>query len=169
MQGATRESVAAVKEIGGTIEQLSAIASVIESAVQRQSHSTQEIACSVKDAASGAEETAGHISQVNRGATDTGAASAQVLNLAQMLAAESCRLQQELDIFHGKRSRGLSSIRGGERRSSTTRPDLRGQSSGRPEPSPARNDGMDIPRKPSNSWKSSRSERPQGCHLQDRP
>jgi methyl-accepting chemotaxis protein len=99
MQHATRESVAAVKEIGGTIEQLSTIASVIEHAVQRQSHSTQEIASSVKDVASGAEETAGHISQVNSGATDTGAASEQVLNLAQMLAAESCRLQQELDIF----------------------------------------------------------------------
>ncbi|UFX42759.1 hypothetical protein HAP47_0026445 [Bradyrhizobium sp. 41S5] len=49
--------------------------------------------------ASGAEETSGHISQVDSGAADTGVASEQVLNLAQMLAAESCRLQQELDVF----------------------------------------------------------------------
>jgi methyl-accepting chemotaxis protein len=44
MQGATQESVAAIKEIGDTIGQISEIASSIASAVEQQSSATQEIA-----------------------------------------------------------------------------------------------------------------------------
>jgi hypothetical protein len=36
---------------------------------------------------------------VNRGATETGSASDEVLNSAQTLSAESTRLRQELDRF----------------------------------------------------------------------
>ena len=49
MQGATQESVAAIKEIGGTIGQISAIASSIASAVEQQGSATQEIARSVQN------------------------------------------------------------------------------------------------------------------------
>jgi methyl-accepting chemotaxis protein len=99
MQGATQESVAAIKEIGSTIGQISNIASTIATAVQQQSDATQEIARSVQGVAQGTQATADNITQVNRGAIETGSASEEVLNSAQTLSAESTRLRQELDRF----------------------------------------------------------------------
>ena len=99
MQGATQESVAAIKEIGGTIAQISNIAATIASAVEQQSSATQEIARSVQNVAQGTHEAAANIMQVNRGATETGSASEEVLNSAKTLSTESTRLRQELDRF----------------------------------------------------------------------
>jgi methyl-accepting chemotaxis protein len=99
MQGATQESVAAIKEIGDTIAQISSIASSIAGAVEQQSSATQEIARSVQSVALGTHEAAANIVQVNRGATETGSASADVLNSARTLSTESTRLRKELDRF----------------------------------------------------------------------
>jgi methyl-accepting chemotaxis protein/CHASE3 domain sensor protein len=99
MQEATQESVAAIKEIGGTIAQISNIASSIASAVEQQSSATQEIARSVQTVAQGTQEAAANIMQVNRGATETGSASEEVLNSAKSLSTESARLREELDRF----------------------------------------------------------------------
>jgi methyl-accepting chemotaxis protein len=99
MQGATGESVAAIKEIGATIAEISAIASSIAGAVAQQSTATQEIAKSVQNVAEGTQQTAASIVQVNRGATETGSASEEVLNSASTLSAESARLRAELDRF----------------------------------------------------------------------
>ena len=99
MQGATQESVTAIKAIGGTISQISGISSEIASAVEQQSSATQEIARNVQNVAKGTHEAASSIMQVNRGATETGAASEEVLNSARTLSSESARLRQELDRF----------------------------------------------------------------------
>lgn len=99
MQGATRESVAAIKEIGGTIGKISDIATTIADAVAQQSTATQEIARSVQNVAQGTEEAAASIMQVNRGATETGTASEEVLHSARTLSSESTRLREELDRF----------------------------------------------------------------------
>ena len=99
MQGATQESVAAIKEIGGTIAQISNIASTIASAVEEQSSATQEIARSVQNVAQGTGEAAVNIMEVNRGAAETGSASANVLDSARSLSAESTRLREELNRF----------------------------------------------------------------------
>jgi len=99
MQGATQESVAAIKEIGGTIGKISDIASTIASAVEQQSSATQEIARSVQNVAQGTQEAATNVMQVNRGATETGSASEEVLNSARTLSSESTRLREELDRF----------------------------------------------------------------------
>ena len=99
MQGATQESVAAIKEIGGTIGKISDIASTIASAVEQQSSATQEIARSVQNVAQGTQEAATNVLHVNRGATETGAASEEVLNSARTLSSESTRLREELDRF----------------------------------------------------------------------
>jgi methyl-accepting chemotaxis protein/chaperonin cofactor prefoldin len=99
MQVATQESVAAIKEIGDTIGQISRIASTIATAVEHQSAATQEIARNVQNVAHGTQEVAGSITEVNRGASETGAASAEVLNSAQTLSVESTRLRQELERF----------------------------------------------------------------------
>lgn len=99
MQEATQESVSAIKEIGGTIGQISKIAGNIAAAIEQQSTATTEIARNVQSAASGTFEIAESISEVNRGASETGTASGEVLNSAQTLAVESTRLRQELDRF----------------------------------------------------------------------
>jgi methyl-accepting chemotaxis protein len=99
MQGATQESVAAIKEIGGTIGKISGIASTIATAVEQQSSATQEIAKSVQNVAQGTQEAAASVMQVNRGATETGTASEEVLNSARTLSSESTRLREELDRF----------------------------------------------------------------------
>lgn len=99
MQDATQESVAAIKEIGATIGQISEIASTIATAVEQQSSATQEIAQNVQNVAQGTQQVAGNITEVNRGATETGSASEEVLHSAQTLSAESARLRQELDLF----------------------------------------------------------------------
>jgi methyl-accepting chemotaxis protein len=99
MQGATQESVAAIKEIGGTIAKISDIAATISSAVAQQSSATQEIARSVQNVAQGTQEAAANIMRVNRGATETGSASEDVLSSARTLSTESTRLREELDRF----------------------------------------------------------------------
>ena len=99
MQGATQESVAAIKEIGGTIGKISEIAATIATAVEQQSSATQEIARSVQNVAQGTQEAAANVMQVNRGATETGSASEEVLNSARSLSSESTRLREELDRF----------------------------------------------------------------------
>ena len=99
MQGATQESVAAIKEIGSTIGQISTIASTIASAVQEQGSATQEIARSVQTVAKGTHEAAANITEVNRGAAETGSASGNVLDSARTLSSESTRLREELDRF----------------------------------------------------------------------
>ncbi|MBC7580150.1 MAG: methyl-accepting chemotaxis protein [Tardiphaga sp.] len=99
MQSATQESVTAIKQIGNTIGEISSIATQIASAVEQQSAATREIAQNVQRVAHGTQQVAGDITAVNRGATETGAASEQVLNSAQSLSSESTRLRAELDRF----------------------------------------------------------------------
>ena len=99
IQGATRDSVAAIKEIGDTIGRMSEIASTIAAAVEEQGAATQEIARNVQQAAMGTTEVSSNIVDVQRGTTETGSASAQVLSAAQLLSRDSSRLQQEVVRF----------------------------------------------------------------------
>ncbi len=99
MQTATEESVAAIKEIGGTINRISEIAATIAAAVEEQGAATQEIARNVQQAAQGTSQVAQNIGDVNKGATETGSASTQVLSSAQSLSSESSRLKVEVEKF----------------------------------------------------------------------
>jgi len=99
MQVATQESVASIKEIGGTIGRISEIAATIAAAVEEQGAATQEIARNIHQAATGATQVATNITDVNRGAGETGTASAQVLVSAQSLSSQSSQLKTEVDKF----------------------------------------------------------------------
>jgi methyl-accepting chemotaxis protein len=99
MQNATHESVAAIKEIGGTIGRIADIASAITVAVEQQGAATQEISRNVQQAAMGTAEVAANITDVSRGASETGSASSQVLGSAQSLARDSGRLRAEVEKF----------------------------------------------------------------------
>ncbi|MTW18748.1 HAMP domain-containing protein [Rhodoplanes serenus] len=99
MQQATQDSVAAIKEIGGTIGRIAEIAATIAAAVEEQGAATAEIARNVQQASQGTTEVAGNIAEVDRGAAETGSASSQVLASARSLSSESTRLKTELVQF----------------------------------------------------------------------
>jgi methyl-accepting chemotaxis protein len=99
IQGATQESVNAIKEISGTIERLAEISSTIAAAVEEQGAATQEISRNVQQAARGTQQVSSNISDVQRGASETGAASSQVLSAAQSLSGDSKRLRLEVSKF----------------------------------------------------------------------
>ena len=99
IQAATQDSVNAIKEISGTIEKLSEIASTIAAAVEEQGAATQEISRNVQQAAEGTGQVSANIVDVQRGAGETGSASAQVLSAAQSLSRDSNRLKLEVGKF----------------------------------------------------------------------
>ncbi len=104
IQAATQESVGAIREISGTIEKLSEIASAIAAAVEQQGAATQEISRNVLRAAEGTMAVSSNIADVQRGASETGSASSQVLSAAKSLSGDSSRLRLEVGNF-------LSSVR----------------------------------------------------------
>jgi methyl-accepting chemotaxis protein len=99
IQAATQESVGAIKEISGTIERLSEISSTIAAAVEEQGAATQEISRNVQQAAQGTHQVSSNITDVQRGASETGSASSQVLSAAQSLSGDSNRLKLEVGKF----------------------------------------------------------------------
>jgi methyl-accepting chemotaxis protein len=99
IQAATQDSVAAIKEIGSTIGQMSEIASTIAAAVEEQGAATQEISRNVQRAAQGTMQVSNNIADVQRGVGEAGSASSQVLSAAQSLSGESNRLKLEVGRF----------------------------------------------------------------------
>ena len=99
IQTATRDSAAALQDIGGTIGRLAEIAAAIAGAVEEQDTTTQEISMSVRQAASGTSQVASSILDVNEGAAKTGKASGHVLSSARVLAVESGKLRLEAGKF----------------------------------------------------------------------
>ncbi|QIG99283.1 methyl-accepting chemotaxis protein [Bradyrhizobium sp. 6(2017)] len=99
IQVATQESVKAIEQISGTIERLAEISSAIAAAVEEQGAATQEISRNVQQAAHGTEQVSANITDVQRGATETGSASSQVLGAARSLSGDSQRLKLEVANF----------------------------------------------------------------------
>jgi methyl-accepting chemotaxis protein len=99
MQAATSDSVATIKEIGSTINLISEISSTIAAAVEEQGAATQEIARNVHQAAELSARVASNITDVDRGNSEAGAASAQVFTAAQELSRESHHLESEVHKF----------------------------------------------------------------------
>jgi methyl-accepting chemotaxis protein len=99
IQAATQESVGAIKEISTAIERPSEISSTIAAAVEEQGAATQEIARNVQRAAVGTQQVSSNIVDVQRGATETGGASSQVLSAAQSLSSDSSKLKTQVGRF----------------------------------------------------------------------
>jgi methyl-accepting chemotaxis protein len=99
IQGATEESVGAIREISATIERLSEISASIAAAIEEQGAATQEISRNVQQAAEGTQQVSSNITDVQRGASETGSASSQLLAAAQSLSGDSSRLRNEVDKF----------------------------------------------------------------------
>jgi methyl-accepting chemotaxis protein len=99
IQQATEESVSAIKEITETINRVSEISSTVAFAVEEQGAATRQIAVNVQQASKGTSTVASNISDVERGAAETGTASAEMLSAAQSLSAQSQRLKSEVGTF----------------------------------------------------------------------
>ncbi|WP_247894287.1 methyl-accepting chemotaxis protein [Azospirillum sp. B510] len=99
IQGATREAVSAIEEIGRIIGEISQISATIASAVEQQSAATQEISRNVQEAAQGTQQVSSTIIDVTRAAGDTGRAAGDVRNVADHLTTEATRLHREVESF----------------------------------------------------------------------
>lgn len=99
VQVATKESVGAIDEITGTIHRVSEIADAIAAAIEQQGLATVEISQSIQQVAGRSADTAANIAEVNRAASETGAASENVLSAAQSLSKESSHLKIEVNKF----------------------------------------------------------------------
>ncbi len=99
IQGATGQTVEAIRSIGTTIRQMSEIATTIASAVEEQGAATREIATNVHQAAQGTSDIATNIEGVSRAASDTGSAASQVLGAAGELSKQAETLRRDVDDF----------------------------------------------------------------------
>jgi methyl-accepting chemotaxis protein len=99
IQGATGEAVAAIRGIGGTIEQVNGIGGAIAAAVKEQAAATREIASSVQSAAAGTQDVAANADWVAAASAEAGAAIVEVLGSADELTLQSERLRQEVESF----------------------------------------------------------------------
>jgi methyl-accepting chemotaxis protein len=99
IQGATREAVAAIQSILGTIGEVSTIAGSIAAAVEQQGAATAEIARSVQQAAAGTQDATQNISGVSMAADATGTVAGQVLGAAGDLSRQAEALSGEVSSF----------------------------------------------------------------------
>jgi methyl-accepting chemotaxis protein len=99
IQSATGEAVAAIRGIGGTIEEVNGIGGAIAESVGQQAAATREIAGNVQHAAAGTQEVSVNVDGVAAAAAEAGAAIAEVLGSADELSRQSDLLRQEVESF----------------------------------------------------------------------
>jgi methyl-accepting chemotaxis protein len=102
VQNVTKDAVEAIKRIGGTIDEVSSVATSIASAVEQQGAATQEITRSTQQAAQRTREVSENISGVTSDADATGEAANGVKSAAEALGKQSERLRTQVDDFLGK-------------------------------------------------------------------
>ncbi len=89
----------AVNEIRSVIEQTSDISTSIASAVEEQGVATQEITKNVQDVSAGTQQVTGSIITVSSNASETQAASSQVLSASKELSIQGIHLKEVIDSF----------------------------------------------------------------------
>jgi methyl-accepting chemotaxis protein len=76
-----------------------AVGNLLEAAVEEQGAATQEISRSAAGGAGETQQVSSNITDVQRGASETGSASTQVRSAAQTLSGDSQRPRQEVTKF----------------------------------------------------------------------
>jgi methyl-accepting chemotaxis protein len=99
IQGASDQTVAAIRNVADVIAEIDQIGSAIASAIEQQGSATKEIARNVQQAAQGTQEVTSNISGVQQAANETGAASTQVLGAAEQLSQQSKDLASQVNRF----------------------------------------------------------------------
>jgi methyl-accepting chemotaxis protein len=102
VQNVTKEAVDAIKRIGGTIAEVSSIATSIAGAVEEQGAATQEITRNTQQAATRTRDVSENISGVTSEADATGAAAEGVRSAAESLGQQADRLRGQVNDFLSK-------------------------------------------------------------------
>jgi len=102
VQNVTREAVDAIKRIGGTISEVSTIATSIASAVEEQGAATQEITRNTQQAASRTRDVSENIAGVSSEAEATGKAAEGVKSAAETLGRQAEQLRGQVNTFLSK-------------------------------------------------------------------
>ncbi|WP_119167386.1 methyl-accepting chemotaxis protein [Algihabitans albus] len=99
MQSATKDSVAAIQEIGKTILDMNEIADAIAAAVTEQNAATEEIASTVRQASAGTQEVTANISEVSTAVDQTGRSADAVLDASGAMTEQTVTLKEEVERF----------------------------------------------------------------------
>jgi methyl-accepting chemotaxis protein len=99
IQGASDQTVAAIRNVVDVITEINQIGIAIASAIEQQGSATKEIARNVQEAAHGTQDVTSNISGVQQAANDTGAAATQVLDAAEQLSQQSSDLAGQVNRF----------------------------------------------------------------------
>jgi methyl-accepting chemotaxis protein len=99
VQKVARDAMDAIKGIGNTIGEVSAVATSIASAVEEQGAATQEITRNTQEAARRTRDASANITGVTAGANATGAAAQNVKSAAETLGLRTDQLRRQVDDF----------------------------------------------------------------------
>ncbi|MBI3451942.1 MAG: HAMP domain-containing protein, partial [Rhodospirillales bacterium] len=99
VQASTEQVVAAIRSIGGTIDEMARIATTVAAAVDKQNTTTSEIVRNIQQAAAGTRDVASHINDVSSVAGETETSAGQVLGSADRLTREVESLRQGINQF----------------------------------------------------------------------
>jgi len=99
VQGSVGEAIGAISGVVDEIDKVNAIGSAIANAIEQQTSATNEISRSIQQVANGTREVSSNIGGVTQAASETGAASEEVLSSAQRLSNESSSLKELVGRF----------------------------------------------------------------------
>jgi methyl-accepting chemotaxis protein len=99
IQTVTATAVNAIEGIVTTIRRMNMIAEMIAKSISQQGAATQEITCSVQEAALETREVSGNIVAVSQAAVESGTAATSVLASAEQLEREAGRLSAEVGAY----------------------------------------------------------------------
>jgi len=102
VQNVTQSAVDAIKRIGGTIGEVSTVATSIASAVEEQGAATREITRNTQEAARRTKDVSDNVAGVAQGADATGAAAQGVKSAAEALGTQTDRLRGQVNDFLSK-------------------------------------------------------------------
>lgn len=99
IQSATTLTVDSIAKISSTIDDVQSISTAVASAVEQQGGATREIAQNTHRVARRTEEVTQNIAGVSHAASNTGAASEQLMALSQSLSVQAHQLKDEVGDF----------------------------------------------------------------------
>ena len=99
IQGATGNTVNAIKHIGGTINEINQISTTIAAAVEEQGVATQDIASNVQQAASSTAIVSRDAQEVSTSSTESGVAATEMMSATSELSRQAEALRGEVDKF----------------------------------------------------------------------
>jgi methyl-accepting chemotaxis protein len=99
IQGATRETVAAIRHMDAAIREVDTISGAVAEAIGLQQAATQEIADKIGETAAGTDNVTQTIAEVQQAAMDTGQVANELLASASEVARSSSLLRSEVETF----------------------------------------------------------------------